>query len=146
MGSGFGLQQKLKQFSDVIIGGWILIFYISLIYWSRFESPSDILIPEVASLGIALIFALAVWYFSQLRQSKTILGMGILGAYMTPFFLGQEWVWNFDLSYNQFLIYFLGINIALFFAAKKIFLKDIVLFNMMGLFVAIQVARLIKSA
>ena len=136
MGSGFGLQQKLKQFSDVIIGGGILIFYISLIYWSRFESPSDMLIPEVASLGIALLFALAVWYFSQLRQSRTILGMGILGAYMTPFFLGQEWVWDFQLGYNSFLIYFLGINIALFFAAKKIFLKDIVLFNMMGLFVA----------
>lgn len=62
--------------------------------------------------------------------------MGILGAYMTPFFLGQEGVWDFDLSYNSFLIYFLGINIALFFAARKIFLKDIILCNLTGLFVA----------
>jgi hypothetical protein len=34
------------------------------------------------------------------------------------------------------LIYFLGINIALFFSAKKIFLKEIILCNLTGLFVA----------
>lgn len=32
IGSGFGLQNKLRQFSDVIIGGGILIFYITLIF------------------------------------------------------------------------------------------------------------------
>jgi hypothetical protein len=36
--------------------------------------------------------------------------MGIIGAYMTPFFLGQQGVWDFALSYNSFLVYFLGIN------------------------------------
>jgi len=34
------------------------------------------------------------------------------------------------------LIYFLGINIALFFSAKKIFLKDVILCNLAGLFIA----------
>lgn len=136
MGSGFGLQQKIKQFSDVVIWGGILIFYITLIYWSRFESTSDVLIPEVASLIIALIFACGIGYFSQLRESRTILGMGILGAYMTPFFLGQEGVWEYGVSYNSFLLYFLGINIALFFSAKKIFLKDVIICNLSGLFIA----------
>lgn len=49
--------------------------------------------------------------------------MGILGAYMTPFFLGQEGVWEYGVSYNSFLLYFLGINIALFFQQKKYFSK-----------------------
>jgi hypothetical protein len=31
-------------------------------------------------------------------------------------------------------VYFLGINIALFLSARKIFLKDIILFNSIGLF------------
>lgn len=94
------------------------------------------LIPEVASLAIAVIFAIAVSYFAYIRNSKTILGLGIIGAYMTPFFLGQQGVWNFALSYNSFLVYFLGINIALFLSARKIFLKDIILFNSVGLFAA----------
>lgn len=55
---------------------------------------------------------------------------------MTPFFLGRQGVWDFALSYNSFLLYFLGINIALFLSARKIFLKDIILFNSMGLFAA----------
>lgn len=55
---------------------------------------------------------------------------------MTPFFLGQQGVWDFALSYNSFLVYFLGINIALFLSARKIFLKDIILFNSIGLFAA----------
>jgi hypothetical protein len=33
-------------------------------------------------------------------------------------------------------MYFLGINIALFFSAKKIFLKDVILCNLAGLFIA----------
>lgn len=134
IGSGFGLQNRLKQFSDVIIGGGILIFYITLIFWSRFDSTSSVLIPELASLAIAVIFAIAVSYFAYIRNSKTILGLGIIGAYMTPFFLGKQGVWDFALSYNSFLVYFLWINIALFLSARKIFLKDIILFNSIGLF------------
>ncbi len=32
IGTGFGFQNRLKQFCDVIVGGGVLIFYITLIF------------------------------------------------------------------------------------------------------------------
>lgn len=91
-------------------------------------------IPEVATLITAFIFTLGVAYFASLRQSKVILALGMLGAYLTPFILGQNDSWAKDISFNAYLIYFTAVNVVIFFMGREIAIYDLIPLNLFGLF------------
>lgn len=91
-------------------------------------------IPEVATLVTAFFFTLAVAYFSSLRKSKVILALGILGAYLTPFVIGQNDVWASNISFNAYLVYFAAVNIVVFFMGREIAVHDLIPLNLLGLF------------
>ena len=82
----------------------------------------------------AFIFTLAVAYFASYRKSKVILILGILGAYLTPFVIGQNDVWASNISFNAYLVYFAAINMVIFFLGREISVHDIIPLNLSGLF------------
>ena len=91
-------------------------------------------IPEVATLVTAFIFTLGVAYFASLRKSKVILILGILGAYLTPFILGQNDSWVQNISFNAFLVYFAAVNVVIFILGREIAIYDLIPINLAGLF------------
>lgn len=91
-------------------------------------------IPEVATLVTAFIFTLGVAYFASLRKSKVILILGILGAYLTPFILGQNDTWVHNVSFNAFLVYFAAVNVVIFILGREIAIYDLIPLNLAGLF------------
>lgn len=88
----------------------------------------------MATLVTAFIFTVGVAYFASLRKSKVILALGILGAYLTPFILGQNDVWVRDISFNAYLIYFAAVNITIFILGREIAIYDLIPLNLLGLF------------
>ena len=143
IGGGYSFEKKLKNFADALIGGGILTLYISLIYGSKFDDISTAVIPEVLALAVAGIFSLAVYYYSWVRKSTNILLLGMLGGYLTPFFIGQtqgfdsfvsNGSFSYGLSITSFLIYFLVINVSLLFVSSKLFLRGIGVLNSLGMF------------
>jgi len=134
IGSAFSFSEKLRYFADIVMGGWILLLYGTLIYGSRTTDVAMAAIPEVATLVTAFLFTLAVAYFSSLRKSKVILALGILGAYMTPFVIGQNDVWASNVSFNAYLIYFAAVNIVVFLMGREIAIHDLIPLNLLGLF------------
>ena len=92
------------------------------------------IIPEVATLVTAFFFTLSVAYFSSLRKSKVILALGIIGAYLTPFFIGQNDVWASNISFNAYLVYFATVNIVIFILGREIAIHDLIPLNLLGLF------------
>ena len=74
----------MKYFADITIGSGILLFYGTLIYSSRTTDLATAMIPEVVTLITATLFTIAVSYFASKRNSKVILILGMLGAYITP--------------------------------------------------------------
>jgi hypothetical protein len=141
---GYTFENKLRGFGDVIIGGGVLIMYITLIFGSRFQSAEIAIIPEVFALVIALAFSIAIAFYAYSRKSKYILIMGALGGYLTPFFVGRagefrnylesEVTFQYELGLPVFLIYFLAIGLAVFIVSNKMFLKGVGLLNSVGLF------------
>lgn len=134
IGTAFSFSDKLKYFADVIIGAGILLLYGTLLYGSRTTDLAVAAIPEVATLVTAFIFTLGVAYFASLRSSKVILALGILGAYLTPFILGQNDSWVQNISFNAFLIYFSAVNIVIFLLGREIAVYDLIPLNLLGLF------------
>lgn len=134
IGSGLSFSAKLKYFADIIIGSGILLFYGTLIYGSRATEISQIIIPETATLLTALITTVLISYFASLRKSLVILILGILGAYLTPFVIGQNDVWSSNISFNSYLIYFAMINAVIFILWKEISAQKIIPLNLAGLF------------
>jgi len=132
---GFTIPNRLKYFADAIIGGGVLVLYVSLIYGSRFDSSEKALIPEFLTLIIAIFFAVGVAYFSYLRSSKVILSLGILGGYLTPFFMGQAGTFDYSLGFSTYLIYFIAVNGIILAVVQKFFLPGIGLLNILGLLV-----------
>jgi len=136
---GYSFEDKLRGFADAVIGGGILIFYVTLIYASRLSSVEFASIPEIMALLVALAFSFGIVFYSYQRKSKHILMLGALGGYLTPFFVGGEYLsyveQNSAMNLNVFLIYFLAISLAVFVVAQKMFLKGIGLLNSIGLFV-----------
>jgi hypothetical protein len=134
IGSAFSFSDKLRYFADVVMGGGILLLYATLIYGSRTTEAATAIIPEVATLVTAFIFTLAVAYFSSLRKSKVILALGILGAYLTPFVIGQNDIWASNISFNAYLVYFAAVNIVVFLMGREIAIHDLIPLNLLGLF------------
>jgi uncharacterized membrane protein len=145
IGGGFAFESRLKYFADVFLGGGILLLYVTLIYGSRFESAEAALIPEAAALAIAALFAFGVAFYSLVRRAKVILGLGILGAYLTPFFMGQAGSYDSAVSFPAFLLYFAAINVAVLFVSSRLFLKGIALLNALGLFVGTFALSLLRG-
>ncbi len=143
--AGYKFKNKLHGFGDAVIGGGILIMYITLIYGSHFQELKTIMIPELLALFISLIFALSISFYAYKRNSKYILILGIIGGYLTPFFVGNtgdfyELIdinasFKSNLNLPIFLIYFLAIGLTMFIVSNKMFLKGIGLLNSIGLFV-----------
>jgi hypothetical protein len=132
--SAFSFSDKLRYFADVVMGGWILLLYATLIYGSRTTELATAVFPEVATLVTAFFFTLAIAYFSSLRKSKVILALWMLGAYLTPFFIWQNDTWVQNISFNAYLVYFTAVNIVVFFLGKEVAVQDLVPLNILGLF------------
>ncbi len=116
------------------MGGWILLFYGTLIYGSRnTEVGQSAAIPEIAALIVTTLVTIGTAYFASLRKSKVILAIALLWSYLTPFVIGWEWGTS-ALWFNSYLIYFLVANISIFLLGKEIALKDLIPLNMLGLF------------
>lgn len=128
------LSNKIKYFADVIIGIWVMLLYATLMYWSRTTEISQAVIPEFATLITAIIFTLALWYFALTRKSKVILTLWMLWAYLTPFAIGQVDSWSQNISFNEYLIYFAAVNIAVFFMSREFSIKEVVPLNIIWMF------------
>ena len=142
----YALEQKSKIIADAVLGGGLLMLYLSLIFGSRFQTENvQVLIPETWALIIATLFTMGVAFFSYIRHSQYILLVGILGGYLTPFFIGEtgsfkqfiddKGVFHYDLPLLAFLIYFAAINIAILIVSSRFFLRGIGLLNSLGLFI-----------
>ena len=70
-----------------------------------------------------------------MRKSKAILIIGLIGAYLTPFVIGQNDIWASSLSFNAYLIYFAAINMVVFLLGREIAVSDLIPLNLIALFV-----------
>ena len=142
----YPLEKKSKIVGDAILGGGLLMLYLTLIFGSRFDTENvRVLIPEAWTLIIATLFTIGVAFFSYIRQSNYILLVGILGGYLTPFFIGEtgsfqkfmddKSVFHYDLPLIAFLIYFAAINVAILIISSRLFLRGIGLLNSLGIFI-----------
>lgn len=138
IGGSFSFSEKMRYFADIGIGSGVLLLYGTLIYGSRATETAQAMIPEVASLLSALLFTIAVSYFASKRNSKVILMLGMAGAYITPFVIGQNDVWVNNISFNAYLIYFFAINASVFLIGREISVRDIIPLNIIGLFVGVS--------
>ncbi len=134
IGGAFSFSDKLRYFADVVMGGGILLLYGTLIYGSRATETGNAAIPEIATLFSAGIFTLVSAYFAKLRHSKVILALGIIGAYLTPFVIGNGGWDNPGISFNAYLIYFAAVNMIVFLMGREIAIHDLIPLNMLGLF------------
>lgn len=142
----YAFEKSTKIIADSILGGGILMLYLTLIFGSRFQTENiQALIPETWALIIATLFTLSVAFFSYTRRSQYILLVGILGGYLTPFFIGESGglkqfiadtgVFHYNLPLPAFLIYFAAINLAILIVANHFFLRGIGLLNSLGIFI-----------
>ena len=142
----YALEKKTSIIADAVLGGGLLMLYLTLIFGSRFQTENvQVLIPETWALIIATLFTMGVAFFSYTRHSQYILLVGILGGYLTPFFIFEtgsvkqfiddKSVFHYDLPLPAFLIYFAAINISILFVSSRFFLRGIGLLNSLGLFI-----------
>jgi hypothetical protein len=142
----YAVEKTAKIIADAVLGGGLLMLYLSLVFGSRFQTENvQALIPETWALIIATLFTLGVAFFSYTRRSQYILLVGILGGYLTPFFIGEsggfkqfiaeEDVFHYSLQLPAFLIYFAAINVAILIVASRFFLRGIGILNSLGLFI-----------
>jgi hypothetical protein len=138
IGSSFSFSEKMRYFADIGIGSGVLLFYGTLIYSSRTTELAVAMIPEMVTLITAAFFTIAVSYFASKRNSKVILILGMVGAYITPFVIGQNDVWVDNISFNAYLLYFFAINVAVFLMGREISVRDIIPLNIAGLFLGVS--------
>lgn len=138
IGGAFSLPEKMRYFTDIGIGSGVLLLYGTLIYGSRTTELATAMIPEAVTLMTAILFTIAISYFASKRNSKVILILGMIGAYVTPFVIGQNDVWVDNISFNAYLIYFFAINISVFLIGREISVRDIIPLNVIGLFLGIS--------
>jgi hypothetical protein len=137
IGGSFSLREKMRYLTDVGIGSGILMLYGTLVYGSRATETAEAIIPELATLLTAVLFTVGIAYFASRRKSKVILMLGMIGAYLTPFVIGQNDVWVNNVSFNAYLIYFFAVNVAVFLIGREISVRDVIPLNIIGLFVGI---------
>jgi hypothetical protein len=136
IGGSYSFSEKSRYFADLGIGAGILLLYATLIYGSRTtDLAKAAVIPEIATLVTAFIFTVAISYFSSIRKSKAILVLGMIGAYITPFVIGQNDVWVQNISFNAYLAYFLAVNVVIYLLGREVSVRNIIPLNMVGLFV-----------
>ena len=87
IGAGLTMKEKIGDFKNIIIGGGILLFYGTLIYGSRTTDLAVATIPEIASISTSAIATILMAYLASREKSLTILILGIIGAYATPFII-----------------------------------------------------------
>lgn len=138
---GTAVRLPSKFFADALTSVGILIGYATLIYASRTAEAQAALLPENASLLVAFVFSAAASLVSASQKSKTVLLSSILGAYLTPFFIGQVDEWRYVLGYHAYLSYFLAVNVAMFVASRKMNLSEIIPINGVSLMVATVAMR-----
>ncbi|MCA9357638.1 DUF2339 domain-containing protein [Candidatus Kaiserbacteria bacterium] len=137
IGGSFSFSERMRYFTDIGIGSGILLLYGTLIYGSRTTDLATAMIPEVVTLVTALLFTIAIAYFASKRSSKVILMLGMIGAYITPFVIGQNDVWVENISFNAYLLYFLAINAAVFLMGREISVREVIPLNIAGLFIGV---------
>jgi hypothetical protein len=128
----------MRYLADVGIGSGVLLLYGTLIYGSRATETAHAVIPELATLVTAILFTAVVAYFASKRSSKVILMLGMIGAYITPFVIGQQDVWVQNVSFNAYLIYFLAVNVAIFLMGREISVREVIPTNIVGMFVGVS--------
>lgn len=138
IGGSFSLSEKMRYFGDIGIGTGVLLMYATLIYGSRTTDLATAVIPELVTLFTAVLFTLAVSYFASKRNSKVILILGMIGAYITPFVISQNAAWVQNVSFNAYMIYFIAINAAVFLVGREISVRDIIPLNIAGLFIGVS--------
>lgn len=138
IGGSFSLPEKMRYFTDIGIGSGVLLLYGTLIYGSRTTDLATAMIPEIVTLLTAVLFTVMISYFASKRNSKVILMLGMIGAYLTPFVIGQNDIWVSNVSFNAYLIYFFAVNVAIFLIGREISVRDIIPLNTIGLFLGIS--------
>ena len=138
IGASFSFSEKMNYFADIGIGSGALLLYGTLVYGSRATELSTAVIPEAATLVTAALFTGAVAYFASLRKSRVILILGMVGAYITPFVIGQNDVWVNNVSFNAYLIYFFAVNLAVFLIGREISVRQIIPLNVAGLLIGVS--------
>lgn len=138
IGGSFSFSENMRYFTDIGIGAGVLLLYGTLIYGSRTTEMVTVVIPEIVTLLTAVLFTFAVSYFASKRNSKVILILGMIGAYITPFVIGQNDVWVENISFNAYLIYFLAVNVAVFLMGRELSVRQIIPLNVIGLFVGVS--------
>lgn len=136
IGGSYSFSEKWHYFADLGIGAGVLLMYSTLIYGSRTtDLATAATIPEIATLVTAFIFTLAISYFSSIRKSQVILVLGMVGAYITPFAIGQNDVWVQNISFNAYITYFMAINVVIYLLGREISVRNIIPLNIAGLFI-----------
>ncbi len=138
IGASFSLSEKMRYFTDIGIASGVLLLYGTLIYGSRTTELAKAAIPEMVTLFTAVLFTIAVSYFASKRNSKVILIIGMIGAYITPFVIGQNDVWVENISFNAYLIYLFAVNVSVFLIGREISIRDIIPLNTIGLFIGVS--------
>lgn len=138
IGTSFSFSERMNYFADIGIGSGVLLLYGTLIYGSRATELANAVIPEAATLFTAALFTAAVAYFASRRNSRVILILGMIGAYITPFVIGQNDVWVENVSFNAYLIYFFAVNLAVFLIGREISVRDIIPLNIAGLIIGVS--------
>lgn len=146
VGGWFSFSNKLQYFADIVIWWGILLLYGTLMYGSRATEISQAFIPEIATIITAFVFILVVGYFASLRRSGTILVLGALGAYLTPFILGQHDVWSSNLSFNAYLIYFAAIGMTIFLLSREISAYKLIPLNLFWLYLGTTILHYLTFA
>lgn len=134
IGWWYSMPNRMQYLSDVIIGIGVLVFYGTLIYGSRASDSALQVIPEIATLVSGILFTAAVAYLANMRNSKVILILGIIWAYITPFVIGTNDSWVQTISFNSYLLYFVLTNAVIFYLGKTVGVRDILPLNLIWLY------------
>ncbi len=130
---GFSFSDRLRYFADVVIGAGVLLLYGTLIAGSRTIGDTHAVMSEMPAIIAAAFFTIAIVVLARERKSVVIVILGLLGAYLTPFVIGTSGSWAYLLDMNAYLIYFLFVNLSIFFIGRDISVRHIIPVNSIGL-------------